>query len=71
MLWTLGRSIAVPKVKTLVNMRVSDLQVSRDELCIAGSNAGGFYVLLNWPDLSNVAVQQSACVSPQVVTART
>ncbi|WP_293914222.1 hypothetical protein, partial [Deinococcus sp.] len=60
MLWTLGRTIAAPKVKTLVNMRVTDLQVSEHELCIAGSNAGSFYVLLNWPDLSSVAVQKSA-----------
>jgi hypothetical protein len=71
MLWTLSRTIAAPKVKTLVNMRVTELQVSDHELCIVGRNGGSFHVLLGWPDLDSVAEQRSACVSPQVVTAGT
>ena len=71
MRWTLSCTVSAPAVKMLVNMRVTELQVSDHQPYLVGNNSGIAYALLDWPDLSSVAKGQSACVSPQVVTTGT
>ena len=66
-LWDMAHLSQPPKIRELPNMRIDSLQVSLHEICIVGRNGGSFYILLSWPDLSEVETQQSPCVDIQPI----